>query len=307
MGSFQETSTKHAKHTVTQDKCSRNRAQKEGQTRRRKVCPKCHQEKRDLKRHITSVHNTSADEAEKIMNRPKCQPENRRIEKICCQPGCGKIIKRPLYHLMSKAHGLSPKDAAALVPLCKKVGDKTELSNKMTNPEQIAKEFIKWYSSMAGGFPSTGDIPKHKQNEKTALLNKIEKQIALLVRLQCGDNFNRSSLSEFRYFGGGFDDPIKENKDCPVHKLKQGRTWGTVKCYITALGHFIRFIEASPELHPWAFQNESYSLRLIKLTTAGCAKSVTRLAKIEENKRVVQKDVASIIAPETLADFIQSE
>ncbi|KAK7480534.1 hypothetical protein BaRGS_00028196, partial [Batillaria attramentaria] len=244
----------------------------------------------NLKRHFEQVHiQIPTFEAEKIIkdSRGKCKRSYPVYE--CSEKGCSWKGTRPDKHLVSKAHKYEKHEAKRIAKNLKWAQsvkpNKPALGKNMHTASSLSESFLEWYQSIEGGHFVDSFTDEGKRAEKVKQNKKCQSMVCTVLQTFFGDGpFHKSALESLDMIGR----PQRGEKSV-VEKLKEGRTWGTVKNYLCAFSHFIVFLEVSkPELVDKTF------IPAMKANLKGCLQSVTRFAldemqhrKIDDRDRVV--------------------
>lgn len=146
----------------------------------------------------------------------------------------------------------------------------------MHTAESLSESFINWFQSIEGGnyVDEFADEVEKKQKQKQNL--KYKGMVNTVLVLFFGEKqFHKSALESLDMIG-------RSSKGCKsvVEKMKVGRSWGTVRNYLSAFSHFLDFLEVS--------KSDLVSKHLIpamKTNLKRSVHSVTRLALEEMQHR----------------------
>ena len=187
------------------------------------------------------MHNKSHYEAKMIVDGLKKPVKRRYPLKPCPIDDCEFFGTRIDRHLMKK-HGVEHSQALLLARTSRNMTVKQPKTEKI--PRQTAKtyteKFLQHYNSLEGDFiDETWNEAKIDKKKKQT--EKIGNQILKLLELTFGEDVEIPSESLFllRYIGH----PQGDKKPVLI-QIKELSSWQTVRNYLTALTHFINFLQA---------------------------------------------------------------
>jgi hypothetical protein len=226
-------------------------------------------------------------EARRIIERSKKKPKRRYQIFNCCVDGCGWKGTRPDKHLVSKTHKfekVTAKKMAKQIRLSQTISDKKPVNGKnMYTAESLSQSFLDWFQSIEGGNFIPESWNESKRRQKSQHNKKIASMVGTVLKTFFGSHpFHCSALESLDAIGR----PADKGQKSVVEKLKEGRSWGTVKNYLCAFSHFVDFLEVSkPDLIDKVF------LPTIRRNLKGSLQTVTKFTLEElQHRKISDRD-----------------
>lgn len=222
----------------------RHRKQTAKNPRKRFKCPiaGCPAETVHVQRHMRKVHKNIPDFQSKLLcQKSRGTSKRKYLKKSCTFPDCSWFGTRPEKHFLLK-HGVQTRNEALSMAkgcplLHSNKSERSQVRHGLHTADSLSHEFLNWYSSMEGGSyidPALNNRKRKKterQNVRTQTMIKC-----VLTEYFGKGSFPIESLARLQTLARD------EEEESVLSKLKKNKTWGTLKNYLVALGHFVTFI-----------------------------------------------------------------
>ena len=241
----------------------------------------------NIPRHLRQVHMMNKQQIKNILQKKKTR---KRVYPISICPTCSFAGTRIDRHL-EKKHKMDHLTALLMAKTARKKHTDTQKTKTKSNltATDHANLFIEHFNSLEGGHYIDPELPKKRFQKKEQLHQRMKTMVEKMLTLTFGSDtiIPFESLYILKNIGRK-----QGEKDSVLNQLKVGNSWGTVRNYLNALGHFYLYLKARDidDLTKAQIESMIESQKGLHKSIWNLSRDELQRKKIEDSERLIPID-----------------